>query len=442
MDALTRAVAICKNSNSVHISEYTAASVPGAGGGGGSPKRTSRMNFAISPEDEVFRAQVRAFVREHLPADIATDVRRWQNPRMANYRRWQRILSQQGWGAPHWPKEFGGTDWSPMRKHLFMQEMYAANAPDFGWQGTHMLAPVLIAFGSDAQRARYLPPMLAGEEVWCQGFSEPGAGSDLANLKTAAVLEGDHYVITGQKIWTSDAKDADWGFFLVRTDPTVKPQRGLSFLLAPMDAPGLTVRPIRSLDGRSELNEVFLDKVKVPRENLVGEAGMGWTYAKYLLEKERTASAFLYFNQHQLQRAKAIAREVKVGDTALIDTPEFGQKLARVEADLMALEWSVLRILAGEKNRHNLDAVVSALKIRGSEMQQRVTELQIDALGPQAVRYFDHEHPGLDEAPPATRWPEYAIGRSSLFLHTRASTIYGGAREVQKNIIAKLAFGL
>ena len=194
-------------------------------------------------------------------------------------------------------REYGGTDWSAIRKHIFMQEVYAASAPDFGWQGTHMLAPVLIAFGAPELKARFLPKILSGEEIWCQGFSEPGAGSDLANLKTSAALDGAEYVINGQKIWTSDAADADWGFFLVRTDATVKPQRGLSFLLVKMDTPGVTVRPIRSIDGRQDLNEVFLDNVRVPRAHLVGEAGLGWTYAKYLLEKERTASAYLYFNR-------------------------------------------------------------------------------------------------------------------------------------------------
>lgn len=400
------------------------------------------MNFELSPEDQAFRAQVRAFVRENLPADIALDVSRWQNVRVSNFRRWQRALHDQGWGAPHWPKEYGGTDWSPIRKHIFMQELYAADAPDFGWQGLHMLGPVLIAFGSDEQRRRLLPPMLRGEDFWCQGFSEPGAGSDLAHLKTAATLAGDHYRVSGQKIWTSDARHSDWGFFLVRTDATVKAQRGLSFLLIPMSAPGLTVRPIRSLDGRVELNEVFLDDVRVPRENLVGEPGLGWTYAKYLLEKERTASAFLYFNQRRLEKAKAIARQVRAGDARLIDTPEFARKLARVEADLMALEWSVLRILSGEKNKYPLDAVVSALKIRGSEMQQRVTQLGLDALGPLAARSFEHGEGAVEELSLAGGWPEYAVGVASLFLHTRASTIYGGAREVQKNIIAKLAFGI
>jgi alkylation response protein AidB-like acyl-CoA dehydrogenase len=304
-----------------------------------------------------------------------------------------------------------------------------------------MLAPVLIAFGSAEQKSRFLPKILTGEESWCQGFSEPGAGSDLANLRTGAKLQDAHYIINGQKIWTSDAREADWGFFLVRTDPTVKPQRGLSFITARMDTPGIRIRPIRSIDGRQELNEIFFDNVRVPCTQLVGEAGLGWTYAKYLLDKERTASAFLYFNKRHLHKAKALASEQHVEGVRLIDTPAFSRKVARVEADLLALEWSVLRILAQEKNKYDMHAVVSALKIRGSEMQQRVTELQIDALGPLALRHFERRDATIDDPTWVPCWPELAIGASSLFLFERASTIYGGAREVQKNIIAKLAFG-
>ena len=399
------------------------------------------MDFKFSAEDEAFRHEVRSFIQSHLPPDIAQDVSRWISPRMQNYRRWQRILSDHGWGAPHWPREYGGTDWNALQKHMFMQEVYAADAPDFGWQGTHMLAPVLIAFGAAELKARFLPKILSGEEIWCQGFSEPGAGSDLANLKTSAVLDGDEYVINGQKIWTSDAASSDWGFFLARTDATVKPQRGLSFLLVKMDTPGVTVRPIRSIDGREELNEIFLDNVRVPRAHLVGEAGQGWTYAKYLLEKERTASAYVYFNRRHLERAKVIARETRVAGGRLIDDPRFALQAARVEADLLALEWSVLRVLAGERNRYNLDAVVSALKIRGSEMQQRATELQIDALGPLSARHFEDGDPTLDDPQRCANWPEYSVGPSSAFLFYRAATIFGGAREVQKNIIAKLQFG-
>jgi alkylation response protein AidB-like acyl-CoA dehydrogenase len=312
-----------------------------------------------------------------------------------------------------------------------------------------MMAPVVIAFGNKWQQDTFLPPLLAGDVFWCQGFSEPNAGSDLASLRTRAELneQGTHYVVNGQKIWTSDAKLADWGFFLVRTDSTVKPQRGISFLLIDMKSPGITVRNIVSIDGGDGLAEVFLENVQVPIEQLVGEPGMGWTYAKYLLEKERTSSAFIYFNKRELEKAKNIARAEMVDGVSLLDSPAFSRRVAAIEADILGLEWSVLRILAKENMRDNLDAVVSTLKIRGSELQQQVTELQIDALGPRALRFYDHgpnrqthehgEGGELDEL-----WPAYVPGRSNMYFFQRASTIYGGAREVQKNIIAKLAFGL
>ncbi|MFL6625883.1 MAG: acyl-CoA dehydrogenase family protein [Vitreoscilla sp.] len=401
------------------------------------------MRFDFSSEDEAFRGEVRAFFREHLPRDMA---RRFHigahPPQRRDVRAFQALLHARGWGAPHWPEAWGGTGWSPLRKHLFMQELYDADGLDYGWQGLHMVAPVLLAFGSDAQRRRFLPPMIRGEEFWAQGFSEPGAGSDLAHLRTRAELDGDEWVVNGQKTWTSDARMAEWGFFLVRTDAAVKPQRGISFLLIPMDSPGLTVRPIVSIDGGDGLNEVFLENVRVPRANLVGEAGMGWTYAKYLLEKERTASAFLYFNKRELEKARAIAQGQVVGGVPLIDTPEFARKLARVEADVLALEFSVLRVLSHERGRHDLDAVVSALKLRGSALQQRVTDLQFDALGAHALRFWPHGDDEVPAADEAARWPAFVPGRTAGALFARASTIYGGSQEIQKNIIAKLAFGL
>lgn len=401
------------------------------------------MEFEFSPEDEAFRRGMAAFMRESVPKDLARRAYIGAHPPLReDIRRWQGILHAKGWGAPHWPIEYGGTGWSGLRKHIFLEELYNADALDQGWQGLHMLAPVVIAFGSDEQKRRFLPPTLSGEIYWCQGFSEPNAGSDLASLRTRADLVGDEWVINGQKIWTSDAPMADWGFFLARTDSTVKPQRGISFLLVPMDAPGVTVRPIESIEGGTGLAEVFLENVHVPKENLVGEPGMGWTYAKFLLEKERTASAFLYFNKRELEKAKEIARAERVDGVALIETPEFASKVARIEVDLLALEWSVLRILSEEKNVHNADAVVSALKIRGSEMQQRVTELQLEALGPRALRFYAHADKDAESIAGSAEWPPYVPGRTAQFLITRASTIYGGAREIQKNIIAKLAFGL
>jgi alkylation response protein AidB-like acyl-CoA dehydrogenase len=401
------------------------------------------MRFEFSADDEAFRLEVRAFFREHLPRDLARRFHIGAHPPLrSDVRQFQALLHSRGWGAPHWPEEWGGTDWSPLRKHLFMEELYNADGLDYGWQGLHMVAPVLIAFGSEAQKRRYLPPMISGDEFWAQGFSEPGAGSDLANLRTEAVLDGDEWIVNGQKIWTSDAAMSEWGFFLVRTDATVKPQRGISFLLIKLDTPGITIRPIVSIEGGTGLNEVFLENVRVPRDSLVGEAGMGWTYAKYLLEKERTTSAFLYSNKCELEKARAIAQRETVGGVPLIATPAFAARLARVEVDVLALEYSVLRVLSNEKNRQNLDAVVSALKLRGSALQQRVTELQVDALGLRSLRQWGHDEGEVIDGDEAVRWPTHVPGRTAQALISRASTIYGGSQEIQKNIIAKLAFGL
>lgn len=404
------------------------------------------MNFEFSPEDDAFRKEVQQFFRESVSEEVAHYgyVGAHPPPREV-LRQWQKTLNAKGWGAPHWPEEFGGTGWSALRKHIFLEELLNANGLDYGWQGTHMMAPVVIAFGNQWQKDTFLPPLLSGDVFWCQGFSEPNAGSDLASLRTRAELDedGTHYVVNGQKIWTSDATIADWGFFLVRTDSTVKPQRGISFLLIDMATPGITVRPIISIDGGHGLTEVFLENVRVPKENLVGEPGMGWTYAKYLLEKERTASAFIYFNKRELEKAKALARAELVDGVPLLETPAFARRVADIEVDILALEWSVLRILAKEEQRENLDAVVSTLKVRGSELQQRVTELQVDAMGPRALRLFDHA--AMDRSAPSEwddLWPQRVYGRTNMYFFQRASTIYGGAREVQKNIIAKLAFGL
>ena len=400
------------------------------------------MRFEFSSDDEAFRNEVRSFFGEKLQRSLARRV--WigaHPPERDDIRRMQTLLHARGWGAPHWPVEWGGSDWSPLRKHIFMEELYNADGLDYSWQGLHMIGPVLIAFGSLAQKRRFLPKMLSGEEFWAQGFSEPNAGSDLANLKTQAVLDGDEYVVNGQKIWTSDAAMAEWGFFLVRTEPAVKPQRGISMLLIKLDAPGLTIRPITSIEGGTGLNEVFLENVRVSKDQLVGEPGMGWTYAKYLLEKERTASAFLYFNKRELEKAKEIARREPWRDSCLIESPEFARKVARVEADVLALEYSVLRVLSEEKSLRNLDAVVSALKVRGSQIQQRVTDLQFDALGLRGLRCWGHGE-GEDATSDDPLWPAHVPGRTAQMLIARASTIYGGALEIQKNIIAKLAFGL
>jgi alkylation response protein AidB-like acyl-CoA dehydrogenase len=401
------------------------------------------MNFEFSAEDAAFRNEVRQFLREHLPARMAArEYHGFTPPRKEDLQQWNRILFEKGWAAPHWPVEYGGTGWSPLRQHIFEEECHLAYAPDLTWQGLRLLAPVLYTFGSDAQKARHLPPILRGDVFWAQGFSEPNAGSDLVSLKTRAVREGDRYIVNGQKTWSSEGHYADWGFFLVRTDPDAKPQRGISFLLIDLRTPGVMVRPIAMINGAHYVNEIFLDNVVVPAENLVGEEGKGWSYTKFLLEHERTSSAFIYFSKRELQRGKQIARQETLDGTPLIDRPEFARKMAQLEMDILALEWSVLRLLANEKNQYDQTAVASALKIRGSELQQRVTELQTDLLGARALRSIRFDDPMIGDKAQAQLWPNYVPGRMSTTLHTRAVTIYGGAKEVQKNIIAKLAFGL
>ena len=303
-----------------------------------------------------------------------------------------------------------------------------------------MLGPVLYTFGSDQLKDRFLPMIRQGATMWAQGFSEPGSGSDLASLRTSAELVGDRYVVNGQKIWTSGAAHADWGFFLVRTDKTVKPQRGISFLIIKMDTPGIVARQIPQINGEAHLCEVFLDNVEVPADQLIGEAGMGWTYAKFLLEHERTTSSFIYWSKRELARAKDIARrEIRNGRPAAED-PAFRARFARLEADLLALEWSVLRVLAHEPLDVPEAAAASVLKIRGSELQQEVTMLQADLLGQKASRFFAVAP--APPPPPTDVWPDYVPGRTAVALINRAATIYGGSKQVQKNILSKLAFGL
>ncbi|MES2258358.1 MAG: acyl-CoA dehydrogenase family protein [Pseudomonadota bacterium] len=403
------------------------------------------MEFIFSPEDQAFRQQIRQFLREHMPAEMAQ--RGWMDfhpaPK-ADRQAWQALLHAQGWGVPHWPRQFGGTDWSPIQHHIFEEECSLAFAPLIVSAGISLLAPVLQNFGSKAQQDRYLGPIARGEELWMQGFSEPGAGSDLASLRTSAMRDGDHYVVNGQKTWSSEAQYAKRGFFLVRTDPTAKPQKGISFLIIDLDTPGVTIRPIIGIDGNHNVNEVFLEQVRVPVANLVGEENKGWDYAKFLLGNERTASAEIHWTREEIIKIKHIARHERTADGATLwNSPDFRRKIARLEMDLQALEWSVLRVLCDAPNRYDAAAVTSALKVRGSELQQRATELGIEALGEKALRFYDgYADPAIGNPEERTAWPDYVPGRTAVHLYMRAATVYGGAREVQKNIIAKRAFGL
>jgi len=400
------------------------------------------MELRLEPELELFRQEIRAFLREVLPPEIQERQRRKvaNNAAVPDQLEWMRILCAHGRSVPHWPEAFGGCGWSPMQLFIFNEELYAADAPEFDWGGTHMLGPVLYTFGSKYLQDRFLPMIREGATVWAQGFSEPGSGSDLASLRTSAELVGEKYVVNGQKIWTSGAAHAEWGFFLVRTDKTVKPQRGISFLIIKLDSPGVTVRQIPQINGEAHLCEVFLDNVEVPADQLIGEPGMGWTYAKFLLEHERTTSSFIYWSKRELARAKDIAMREQLGGRRLADDPAIRARFARLEADLIALEWSVLRVLGHESSETPEAAAASVLKIRGSELQQEVTMLQVDLLGAKSLRYFEVA-PALPPAP-TLDWPDYVPGRTAVALISRAATIYGGTKQVQKNILAKLAFGL
>ena len=398
------------------------------------------MHLQHDPDLERFRCEIRQFIADVLPPGIKARhrIKVRNNAIVEDQLEWMRILHQHGRSVPHWPVEFGGCGWSPQQLFVFNEELYAADAPEFDWAGTHMLGPVLYTFGSQYLRDKFLPAIREGRFNWAQGFSEPGSGSDLASLRTSAELRGDAYVVNGQKIWTSGASESEWGFFLVRTDRSAKPQRGISFLIIKLDAPGVTVREIPQINGEGHVCEIFLENVEVPADQLIGEPGMGWTYAKFLLEHERTASAFIYWSKRELERLLEIARGEILDGAPLAEDPRFQARFAKLKADLLALEWSVRRVLAKEETGYPEAAAASVLKIRGSELQQEITTLQLDALGAKAVRCFTPPDPPAANAV----WPDYAASRTTVALITRAATIYGGTKQVQKNILAKLAYGL
>jgi alkylation response protein AidB-like acyl-CoA dehydrogenase len=400
------------------------------------------MDFQFSKEDEAFRQTVRAFLKDNLPEKM----RRHAYSSAHGFGRetllaWARILAKQGWSTPNWPKEYGGPGWTAMQRHIFDAECWQADAPTTHFQTFLLMGPTLIRFGNEEQRKRFLPPIQRGEVIWSQGFSEPNAGSDLASLKTTAVRRGDKYIMNGTKIWTSGSHFADWCFFLVRTNPEVKAQHGISFLLADLKSPGITIRPIISIDGQHHLNQVFLDNVEVPAENLVGEEGKGWTYAKNLLEDERAGSAFINRSKRNVGKAREIAGKEMKNGRPLIEDPEFRRRMARIEIELQALEYSVLRVLANEKTKYHGNAVAGVLKIHGSELQQKVADLMLEALGPRALREFPEDYDAFSELE-AALWPSYIKGRTADAMMARAATIYGGSAQVQRTVIAKLAFGL
>ena len=342
------------------------------------------MDINYTPEELAFRDEVRSFLDNKLPKDIASKVKNGQHLGKDDTVRWQKILNEQGWMAMHWPVEHGGTGWSPIQKHIFEEECAEYGAPTVLPFGVNMVAPVIIKFGTEEQKQTYLPKILNSDVWWCQGYSEPGAGSDLAGLKTKAVREGDHYRVNGSKIWTTLGQHADWIFCLVRTDPNAKKQEGISFLLIDMETPGITVRPLITLDGEHEVNEVFFDDVKVPVENLVGEENKGWTCAKYLLTFERTGIAGVGQSKAALKHLKTVARQVQQNGKPLIEDPLFRNRLADVEMELMALEMTNLRTVAAAQAGGVPGAESSFLKIMGTELRQEITDLFRRAAGPYA----------------------------------------------------------
>jgi len=397
------------------------------------------MDIDFTADEQAFRQEVRAFLRDNLPSELSGRIALGKRLSKEHQVQWMQILSGKGWLAPGWPEEWGGTGWSAVQKHIFDEECFAAGAPKVLSFGLKMVAPVLIKFGTAQQKARYLPRILSCEDWWCQGYSEPGAGSDLSSLKTRAVREGDHYVVNGQKTWTTLAHYADWMFCLVRTDPEARQQRAISFLLIDMKTPGISVRPIITLDGEHEVNEVFFDNVRVPVANLVGEENQGWTCAKYLLTHERTSIGGIAQNKAMLTRLKRIAsQEVRDGQP-LIEDPLFRAQVAEVEMQLMAAEMSNLRTLAATQNGDVPGAESSFLKIRGTEIRQAITYLIGKAVGPYALPFIEDE---LGYGSEPLLYTDYSSAATYQYLDARKASIYGGANEIQKNIIAKMILEL
>jgi len=391
------------------------------------------MNFRPDRTDAAFRQEVCAFVAQDLPREIAERAGRTCHPSRADVAAWMAVLHRQGWSAIGWPASYGGREWSGVRRLIFEEECLRGGAPPQHFANIHSVGPVIYSFGTQEQKGRYLEPLLKGDEFWCQGFSEPNAGSDLSALRTRAVLDGDHYFVSGQKIWTSDAHEADFMFALVRTGPLVPQQEGISFLLIDMKSPGVRVRPITLLDRSHVVSEIFLDNVAVPVANRVGAEGEGWAIAKFLLANERAFSAEVPSTKHDLKRLIELAKSQRRGSGVLWDDPLFRADVVRLQADLDALEYSVLRVvLDGE---HHGSDLASLVKIPGSELRQRVSELMAEALSTYGVAYYPSAYAtGAHDALPG---PAEGQGISETFTYRRATTIYGGTSEIQREIIAR-----
>jgi alkylation response protein AidB-like acyl-CoA dehydrogenase len=393
------------------------------------------MDLDYSPDERAFRDQVRAWLRDHVPAAMRDKVVRYAPLDRDDLVGWHRILADQGWIAPAWPTEWGGTGWTVVQRYIFEEECGYAGTPPLVPFGLAMCGPVLLRFGTDAQKHRFLPRIFRGDDFWCQGYSEPGSGSDLASLRTSAVRRGDRYIVNGQKTWTTLAHLADWIFCLVRSDPVMeRKQDGISFLLIDMKTPGVTVRPLLLMDGHHEVNEVFFDEVEVPVENRVHDEGKGWTVAKYLLGHERMNTARIGTSKRELERLKAFAASQTRNGKPLIEEPRFRDRLSRLEIELMALAITNLRFLDELRGGRAPGAEVSMLKIKGTEIQQALTELMLEAGGPRAQV--------LGPADAGAPSDDFLAALAPRYCNMRKTTIYAGSNEIQRNIIAKHALGL
>jgi pimeloyl-CoA dehydrogenase large subunit len=398
------------------------------------------MDLAFTPEELTFREEARRFFRTEIPQSIRDKVAEGEGLTRDDMITSQRILNARGWATPNWPVQWGGREWSPVQVYMYQDEMQQANVPPpIGFNVT-MVGPVIAQFGNEQQKQHFLPKTANADIFWCQGFSEPGSGSDLASLRTRAERKGDKYVINGQKIWTTLAQYADWIFCLVRTDPAAKKQEGISFILVDMKTPGITVRPIVTIDGGREVNEVFFDNVEVSAENLVGQENKGWDYAKFLLGNERTGIARVGASKAKVARIKELASMERVGDRPLIDDPRFREKLAAVEVELKALEMTQLRVVADERKREKgkQNPASSILKLKGSVIQQQLTELLMDVVGPYVLPY-QRDFDGRNEP---VIGPDYATEAAPMYFNYRKVSIYGGSNEIQRNIVAKAILGL
>jgi len=398
------------------------------------------MDLRYSEEDRAFQEMARQFIEENLPTDIREKVKGGLRLYKDDYVRWHKILAEKGWIVPEWPEEFGGTNWTPVQRYIFLEEQARAFAPRLVAFGIKMVGPVIYTFGSKEQKDHYLPRIISGEDFWCQGYSEPGSGSDLASLQTRAVLNGDHYVVNGTKTWTTQAHYADRMFCLCRTNTDAKFQEGISFLLIDMNQPGIEVKPIRTLDGSQEINTVYLTDVKVPVEDRVGEENMGWTYAKFLLSHERSGIARIGASKANLEKLRQIAERERCGDGYLIEDEDFKREIAQVEIDLHTLEYTELRALTASAKGEAPGPEANVLKIRGTELQQKISELLMRAMGYYAMPYLPEamEH-GYNEDPVG---PDVAAPLAAAYFNMRKTSIYGGTNEIQKNIIAKMVLGL